>query len=209
MNWYVLRVDINRCNKNDSDDSNKKPTKDEISNEEKVLEILKERLNRDSSRQGLYKLFIPKKKYPHTKGGKLLGVEEKICFPGYVFIETEKDSDFFLEDTRLIISGINEAHFFLYYSDNVTENGQHFKREYAMRENEKSILKEFMDDDFGIDSSEGFMEGDKVKITSGPFVGWEGNIKKLNRRRMTAVIDLGLFGGRTDITIMLEIIEKI
>ena len=55
-----------------------------------------------------------------------------------------------------------------------------------------------MNNDYVIDFSVGCIESDKVKITSGPFKRCEGNVKKVNRRRMTAMIDLGLLGDRVE-----------
>ena len=200
MNWYVLRVKINDVNK-DNEPSFKTLNREQKTSEERVLEALKKRLNLD-----VYTPFIPKKAYPHTKGGKLISIEYKTCFPGYVFIETEKDAEFVIKDTSLAISGIGLAQFFIYYN---TAEDDVFRREYAMRESEKSLLVRYMNDDFIIERSEGFIEGDKVQIADGPFVGHEGVIKRLNKRRMIAVIDASFFGGKVDLTVMLEVIEKI
>jgi len=177
MNWYVLRVKINY--------------------ENDVLEALKKRLDPE-----VYKPFIPKKTYPHTKGGELLNTVKKICFPGYVFIETEKIGSIVIKDTEFVISGISGVHFFLSYNDNKNEDGSQ-QTEYVMREAEKNALKVFLDDDFLIGPSVGFTEGERVKITSGPFVGYEGAVKSINKRRMTAVISIGMFGTIVDTTIML------
>jgi transcriptional antiterminator NusG len=207
--WYVLRVDINREDE-EKEKQGKKADKVLIPREEKVLKKLKGWLKHNPDKESIYKPFIIKKVYPHTKRGKLLYTVERICFPGYVFIETEKDEDFVFGDEEFmtVISKINEAHYFLHYNDNVMDDGKHQKREYAMRHNEKNELAKSMNDCFVIDQSKGLMDGDKIKIISGAFVGREGIIKKLDKRRMTAVVELGLFGGRTVITIMLEVIEK-
>ena len=202
MNWYVLRVNRTHDGENESN-MPLKSSKDNRTSEERVLAALQARLDKNT-----YKPFIPMKIYPHVKKGRLISEERKICFPGYVFIETEKDSDFVVEDTRLIIGSISEAHFLLYYEDNSKENGKLQKREYAMRENEILELKRFMNDDFIMESSTGFMDGDRVKITSGAFLGQEGLIKKVDRRRKTATIEADVFGRTINMTIMLDIAEK-
>jgi len=201
MNWFVLRVKINDEDR-EKEPSLKMLSKERKTSEESVLEALKKRLDLD-----VYTPFIPKKAYPHTKGGKLISTEYKICFPGYVFIETEKNANFLIKDTKLAISGIGWAHFFLSYNDNKDDEG-HYGREYAMRKDEKDALESLLDENFIMESSVGLTEGDRVKIVSGPFVGRDGSVKKVNKRRMTAVVDVGMFGMSIDMTIMLEFAEK-
>ena len=57
-------------------------------------------------------------------------------------------------------------------------------------------------------SSIGIIEGDKVKILSGPLIGKEGLIRLINRHKRTAIIELKMFGRTSDIKIGLEIISK-
>ena len=57
-------------------------------------------------------------------------------------------------------------------------------------------------------SSIGMIEGDKITILSGPLIGMEGSIKKINRHKRTATIELFLFGRTSRINIGLEIISK-
>ena len=56
--------------------------------------------------------------------------------------------------------------------------------------------------------SVGMIEGDKITILSGPLIGMEGSIKKINRHKRTATIELFLFGRISRINIGLEIILK-
>ena len=78
-----------------------------------------------------------------------------------------------------------------------------------MLENERIALEQIMGDEYVIDMSCGYMEGDRVKIIEGAFVGCEGQIKKLDKRKMTAVIDVEMFCNRVNMTVMLEIVTKV
>ena len=99
MNWYVLRVDRTREDEEKSSEY-KKSAKKKTTSEERVLSLLKKRLNSE-----IYTPFIPMKVYPHTKGGKLQSKELRMCFPGYVFIATEMEDEFVVTDTKLILEG--------------------------------------------------------------------------------------------------------
>ena len=57
-------------------------------------------------------------------------------------------------------------------------------------------------------SSIGMIEGDKIKILSGPLIGMEGAIKQINRHKRNATIELNMFGRTSRIQIGLEIISK-
>jgi len=201
MNWFVLRIDWTHDNDEEDMGINRIS---KIPSEDKVLALLAMRLD-----ENLYTAFVPKKAYPHIKKGKLINVELKTLFPGYVFIATPKDERFVLMNTKKTLERINGVHFFLSYKDGFFD-GVHQKSEFVMREYERNNLARLMNDEFIVDYSKGYIEGDRVRIASGPFEGCEGLIKKVNRRKMTAIVSMeNLFGGgRADMTIMLEIVEK-
>ena len=162
--------------------------------EERVLEKLKEYLT-----DTCYTPFIPKKEWPHVKGNNV-NKEIKICFPGYVFVKTQASVEDFLQDVQPVIEKIKEAYYFLYYGDD--------KRDVALREKERNGIDRLMTDDFLMDSSRGFMEGDRVKIVSGALMGMENVITKINERKRTAIIGMDILGTNRPTTLMLEVLEK-
>ena len=195
LNWYVMRVDTNR--------------------EEKVLALLERQLD-----LGNFTPFVPKKAYPHTKGGSLLGVELKSCFPGYVFIESEKDARCVIGSVRRVLKPKGVRYAFLYYEGSLTmkdlkgvRTNRELKlhemaaREYVMREEEKSKMAKLMDFVHVIGGSTACMEEGKVKVDSGPLVGHEGSIMKINKRRLTATLEVGLYSDKKAMTVMLEVKE--
>ena len=56
--------------------------------------------------------------------------------------------------------------------------------------------------------SEGYIEGDAVRILSGPLVGMEGSIKKINRHNCCAEIEVVFLSRKQTIKVALEIIAK-
>ena len=59
-----------------------------------------------------------------------------------------------------------------------------------------------------IDVSEGFVEGGKVTVVSGPLAGLESTIAKVNRRKRTALVELSLCGRRVQVELGLELMRK-
>ena len=64
-----------------------------------------------------------------------------------------------------------------------------------------------MKDSEVIDLSEGFMEGDRIHITSGPLLGQEGIIKRVRPRQGVAVIEMNIFNRTTEVSLGLELIK--
>jgi len=60
-----------------------------------------------------------------------------------------------------------------------------------------------------IESSIGFIEGDRIYIEKGPLEGRESMIHKINRHKMEALIDLEIMGGLRQVAIGLEVLRKI
>lgn len=120
--------------------------------------------------------------------------EQKNLFPGYVFLSTENIYDLIIE--LLKIEG--------------------FKRVLGdmeclvpLTESEVAFLMRFGGEDHLTEMSFGLIENDQVQITSGPLVGMEGCIRKIDRHKRLAKISVEMFGTITDATVGLEIVKKI
>lgn len=79
----------------------------------------------------------------------------------------------------------------------------------AVREEEQAALLRFCNDDHCIESSIGFIEGDRFYIESGPMVGMESVIKEINRKKIEASFELEFMGNITRFTVGLELLRKI
>ena len=182
--------------------------------EEKVLALLKKRLD-----ESVITPFIPKKTYPFIRSGKLIRKELKICFPGYLYFASEKDARNLMKTIGEILIPNDIDHMFLFYTGVVhaeDKKGVRTKaelkaleimvREYAMWAVEKESLINLMNTEYIIDGSKACMVKEKLKIISGPLLGYEEKIIKINKRRMSAEVDASLYGDKKAITVMLEII---
>ena len=57
--------------------------------------------------------------------------------------------------------------------------------------------------------SEGIIEGSRVIVRTGPLQGMEGLIRKIDRHKRKAWLELPMFGGTHTVQVGLEITEKI
>ena len=119
---------------------------------------------------------------------------KKVLFPGYVFVITEKLEEAYeaLKDviglTRLIGTG-----------DEVV----------PLTEREVELLLSFGGEEQVVHVSEGIIENSQVRIKSGPLKGKEGYIKKIDRHKRKAWLEMEMFGQVQKVQVGLEITEKI
>ena len=163
--------------------------------EERVVRLIKRDLNGDE-----FFPFIPKKECIFRRQGKK-SIFEKICFPGYVFIESNRKAEDFLAHIFPTVYRIKDAYRFLYYSDN--------RFDVAMREDEIQALDMILDSNRCISISAGFKTGDSVRIVSGALVGCESEILSINMNRKDAVISMNVFGDQKRVSVGLDIIENL
>jgi len=78
-----------------------------------------------------------------------------------------------------------------------------------LSEDEKNYLLSFYDDKYIVEESKGFIVGDKIVINSGALKGKESIIKKIDRHKRCAEIEMVWFGELRRISVALEIVSKI
>ena len=145
------------------------------------------------SDSALYKkVVIPYRLKRHYYKGKS-HIAKLILFPSYVFVETDTIKE--LVANIRWFPGFNVV---LHIDDLYCPVQKH----------EEYILNEMINDHDVIDISEGYMEGDRIRITKGPLVGLEGNIIRVNRRQGVAVLEMHLFNRVTEVSVGLELIIK-
>ena len=133
--------------------------------------------------------MVPKKRLIEKKGGKYYTVIKKL-FPGYVFIHIDMD----LEKYK-IIKNIPKLIRFLstdsYYS--------------PIDESEISVIQR-LDDSVGY--SKVLVKNFKIQVKEGCLYGMEGIIKKIDKHRNRAKIQLNLMGEPKLVEVGVEIIYK-
>lgn len=124
-------------------------------------------------------------------------IQERILFPGYVFLITENLEKLVerlkkvIGMTKLIGTGdeivpLSEAEISL-----ITKLG-------GKSSSSESIVK----------ISQGIIEGDQVHILSGPLKGLEGAIRKIDRHKRIAYLSVDMFNRTVDMKVGLEIVAK-
>jgi len=162
--------------------------------EERLAMVLKNRFDDDD-----FLPFVPQKTCVFRRQGKRT-LFRKVCFPGYVFIESSKSTMDFIERARPIVDKQNDAYRFLSYGD---------RYELAMRDEERIALSKIFGEDKHMDISTGFKDGDSVRVISGALVGKESIIQKVNVGRREAVIEVPMFGTTVSVSVGFEMLKAV
>ena len=67
----------------------------------------------------------------------------------------------------------------------------------------------FMDREHVVRMSEGYIDGDKVVVTRGPLMGFEGQIRRVDRHKRRAYLDVTMFGRTVPTSFGLVIGRKV
>ena len=140
----------------------------------------------------LERCFIPyyeeKKKYQgswHT--------ETKVLFPGYVFLVSDR------------IIGLQEA---LHRVSGLTKLIGAGDEIIALPDQEVALLRRLGNDEQVVEMSVGVIENERVCILEGPLKGMEGNIRKIDRHKRKAWIEVEMFGRVMEMEVGCEIVGK-
>ena len=139
--------------------------------------------------------FLPEYETMRKVQGEWQSVRRKL-FPGYLFLVTES-----LPSLLMQLKNIPA---------NVRLLGQRpIEGEITpLSEEEKDWIAAFMDETHCVRMSEAVIEGDVIFITHGPLLGREAIIKKIDRHKRRAQIEISMFGRTSMATIGLEVIKK-
>ena len=111
----------------------------------------------------------------------------KPLFPGYVFVQTGVEPSLIADWLAKVLGNVKDIYSILHYGDD--------ERDVVIRESEHLYWEHLFDADFCVVGSIGFIEGDMVRITSGTLMGLEGRIKKINRHKREAIVEMEMMGG--------------
>lgn len=158
--------------------------------EYRTLQIIKEIIDNEL----IAGAYIPKiKKYKKYRGE--WHTLEEILFPGYIFVETDN-----IEQLYFDLKKVPKLTKLLGIDNDVI---------YPLSESEVYFIKSFCDnDEHTVEISTGFIEGDRVIITDGPLLGKEAHIRKIDRHKRIAYLDIDFFNQTVSTKVGLEIIKK-
>lgn len=70
------------------------------------------------------------------------------------------------------------------------------------------FLQQFGKEEQIVEMSKGIIENDKIIVTQGPLKGNEGLIKKIDRHKRKAYLEIEMFGRKVETQVGVEIVEK-
>lgn len=119
--------------------------------------------------------------------------EEKLLFPGYVFLVSDNGEELFLSLKK--IDGLTK----------MIGTGQEIV---PLSREEEGILRRLGGEEQLVETSTGIMVSDQIIVTDGPLQGMEGCIKKIDRHKRLAWIEVPLMGRILEARVGLEVVEK-
>jgi transcriptional antiterminator NusG len=160
----------------------------ETGKEHKIRTILETQIPSDTYER----IVIPEKLIRKKIKGEWQDVQSRL-FPGYLFVVAEDIMPF-----ACALKDVPEFTKMLKEDEEIA----------PIYPDEEAVLKRLVDKNETVGMSTGIIENDKVQILEGPLVGMEGIVKKINRHKRTAVLQMELFDRSMQVEVGLEITEK-
>lgn len=157
--------------------------------EHKCVRLCKKRIKRSLYREIFVPMYIDKMHFR-----KEWHDIKKPLFPGYFFIDTE--------EIKMILPELKKMDRFvkaLKNADAVT----------PITVEEQRFLQDMMNEEYTIHCSTGLIIGDKICITEGPLRNHYGLIRKVDRHRRVAKLEIEFFGRMTPAEVGLEILARL
>lgn len=114
-------------------------------------------------------------------------------FPGYVFVETEGIEDFFMRLKRI---------------DAMTKLLRTGEDMTPIHPEEEEYLRMLGGDEHLVKYSEGYVEGERLVVTSGAMKNYRGVVKKILRHKRLVVLEVPLMGRTVEVTVGLGIVKR-
>ena len=165
--------------------------------EKKAKEYLEKEIERRRLQDLVSQVLVPTEKVYRIRDGKRI-CTERLFYPGYVLIEAELTGEL----QHIIRNEIPHMSGFLTEKRDVVRGGgkaQEEKLPIPLRDDEvKRILGE-QDDMAGTEAETviDYKVGDAVKITDGPFNGFDGTVEEIVEDRSKLKVMVMIFGRKT------------
>lgn len=119
---------------------------------------------------------------------------KRVLFPGYFFVDTE--------DICTVLKGLEDV-------SRITKVLKSADIVSPIRKEEQKFLNSMMNEEHIVECSTGFIVGDRICITDGPLRNHYGFIKKIDRHRRIARLEINFFGRMTPVEVGLEILVRL
>ncbi len=136
--------------------------------------------------------FIPYYKEQRNIRG-IWTTQQKRLFPGYLFAITTNVDALHLHLKK--VTGLSK----------ILGTGREIV---PLRKDEIQFLQEFGGDEQIVEMSQGIIENEKIIVQYGPLKGKEGYIRRIDRHKRKAYLELELFGRMQRIQVGLEVVAK-
>ncbi len=118
-------------------------------------------------------------------------------FPGYLFFEISGDND--VTELKKRLRDVPAMTKLLQAGEDIV----------AVYPEEENLLRNLGGESHVVNVSTGIMEGDRVTVTQGPLKNNEYRIKKIDRHKRKAILEIDLFHRVIEMPVGLEIVKKI
>jgi len=180
MQFFVLRVASNK--------------------EDQVREKLARKVKIEGLEGHVGRILVPTERVRTMKGGVRKESDRKL-YPGYVFIELELDKDGRIPDQVWFMIKETEG-----VGDFIGSNGK--PTPMSPRDQSKMLEEaEKADDEVSLKTE--YKKGDKIKVTNGAFINFEGNVDEIIPDKGMVRIITTIFGRPTPLELEYWQIEKI
>lgn len=117
--------------------------------------------------------------------------EKRIMFHGYLFVATDH-----LEQLVLTLNKIPK----------LTKVLGCERTPVPLKEEEVELLQHVMNPDYVVEVSEGFLEGNQLVVMDGPMKGMEGMVKRIDRHKRLAWLEIEMFGQLVEAMMGIEVV---
>lgn len=165
--------------------------------EKKAKEYLEKEIERFGLKDFVNQVLVPTEKVYQIRNGKRV-CTERLFFPGYVLIEAE-----LVPELQYIIrNDVPHMSGFLTEKREVKRDGAKVQEErlpIPLRDDEVRRLLGEQDEKAGSEAETvvDYMVGDAVKITDGPFSGFDGTVEEIVEDRSKLKVMVMIFGRKT------------
>lgn len=162
-----------------------------MAGQEEIVKLMLEKyLPGDSYEACRILYYVRKKRYR----GEWHEVKERLL-PGYLFLVAESPWPAWQALKRVT----KFSRLLRNYEENVI---------YPIAKDEEAFLRRIAGDKDEVELSYGVIEGDKVKIISGSLTGMEAVIRRIDRHKRVAYIEMAIFGESKLVQVGLEVVAK-
>ena len=161
--------------------------------EKKVVESIKETLNRNELKDHLEEILVPTHQVTEVKKGKRTKREKKY-FPGYILVKVNLTKQIYH-----LIKNLQKVSGFLGSEDKPTPiTDVEIKR----------ILGQVSESAINQKSGISFEVGEKVKVCDGPFASFSGLVEEIDEEKSRLKVSVSIFGRPTPVDLEFNQVEK-